>query len=198
VATGKADFQFAVLRGILLKTRRFEMRCPVAAACLCLTIVPALALDLPPRSPGQWELRVKQETPPDPEEVTTRICLDAASDRKFMELGLSIAKESCPVYETKREGDTWVIDATCTFGKMKSTSRTVVSGDFARAYTMRITATTEGAPGQPKGPQTSVTVQTGRLMQPTCLPGFRPGDMELPGGMKMNINDMGRPPGKKP
>jgi Protein of unknown function (DUF3617) len=169
----------------------------LSVLCLPLSFGSAAALDLPPRNPGQWELAVRQIVPADPEVVTTRICLDAASDRKFMEMGLSISRESCSKFETSRQGDTFIIDAVCQFGGMKSATRTVITGNYTKQYEMRITGTTEGGPGQPPGPQASEMVQTGKLVSPTCLPGFKPGDMELPGGMKVNINAMGKPPGKK-
>jgi hypothetical protein len=166
----------------------------VALGCL---VGPADAVDLPPRTPGQWELTMKQIVPADAEVVSTRLCLDAASDRKFMEMGLSISKESCSKYETSQQSGAFVIDAVCQFGKMKSVSRTVVTGDYTKAYEMRVTGTSEGGPGQPPGMQPMEIVQTGKLVSPTCLPGFQPGDMELPGGIKININAMGKPPGKK-
>ena len=168
----------------------------VIAAALAAS--PAFAVDLPPRTPGQWELSIRQIVPANPDIVTMRLCLDAASDRKFMEMGLSVSQENCSKFETSQQGGAFVIDAVCQFGRMKSQSRTVVTGDYTKDYVMRITGTSEGGPGQPPGPQPMEMTQTGKLVSATCLPGFSPGDMELPGGAKMNINAMGRPPGKKP
>ena len=62
--------------------------------------------------------------------MTTRMCIDAATDREMMEFGLKMSRGSCKRFDTRRAGATWVIDAECAFGPVKSVTKTTISGDF--------------------------------------------------------------------
>jgi hypothetical protein len=70
---------------------------------------------------------------------------------------------------------------------MKTTSHTVMTGDFQSAYDVTITSKIEGGPaGMPENSNITQHAQwTG-----DCANGLQPGDMLMPGGMKMNIRDI--------
>ena len=80
-----------------------------------------------------------------------------------------------------------MIDADCTFGPTASKTKTVITGDFSSAYTVRTEGTMEG--GSEKGPQSTLMTQTARWKSADC-PGMRPGDISMFGGIKVNIKQL--------
>lgn len=147
--------------------------------------------ELPPRRPGQWEIRIATEKPGGVPEVATQACIDAATDREVMEFGLRISQKTCAKYAMRREGKAFVIDAQCAYGPVTSVTRTTITGDLQSNYTMRIEGTTEGGfkgADDRKGPRPLV-VHTARWKGP-CAGGMKPGDMTMPGGAKVNIKQL--------
>ena len=122
----------------------------------------AQTIDLPPRKAGQWEVRMVTEKPASGPSMHAQMCIDAATDRDLMDFGLKMSKDSCKRYDVKRAGAAWVIDAECTFGPVKSTTKTTISGDFQSTVTVRTEGTTEGFPGAGSGPQPTLMTQTAR------------------------------------
>jgi hypothetical protein len=148
--------------------------------------------DLPPRRPGQWEVRMVTEKPGGVPEVTTQVCIDPGTDREIMEFGLRMSQKTCAKYAMRREGKTFVIDAECEVGPVKSTTRTTVTGDFQSSYAMRIEGTTEGgfkSRDSKKTPQPTLMVHTARWAG-ACTGGMKPGDMTMPGGIKVNVKQL--------
>lgn len=140
----------------------------------------------PSRKPGQWELHMKAgDSMP---EMTMQMCLDAATDKGMMQVGLGMAKSMCPNQTTAREGALIVIDSTCEVGGMKIKSRTEISGDFQSEYTMVVKGDIADAP---EGmPNTTAMEHKARWVSATCADGMTPGDIEMPGGIKMNMQKM--------
>jgi hypothetical protein len=166
-----------------------------AASCrsaigLAATLAHAQAIQLPPRKPGQWEARVATEKPPGGVNLTAQMCVDANTDRDLLEFGLRLSKDSCTRYDIKRVGANYVIDAACTFGSVKSVTKTTISGDFQSTVTVRSEGTTEGVPGAASGPQPVLIVQTSRWTAAACADGMKPGDIALGGGLKFNVKQM--------
>jgi hypothetical protein len=126
-------------------------------------------------------------TPDSSPAMTMEICLDEATDKAMMQSGMSISDGMCSDIEVTESGGTIMIDSTCTMGSMKTVSQTVMTGDFQSAYDMTITSTIEGGP--PGMPANSTIVQHARWMG-DCANGLAPGDMMMPGGMKMNVREM--------
>lgn len=145
--------------------------------------------DLPPRRPGQWEIRMLTEKPAGIPEIASQICIDASTDREIMEFGLRMSEKTCAKYAMKREGKGFVIDAECAFGPVKSVTRTTMTGDFQSSYTVRIEGTTQGIKGG-KGPQPTLMVHTARWAGAACSKGMKPGDIAMPGGVKLNVKQM--------
>jgi hypothetical protein len=166
----------------------------VAAAALAAPpALDAQMLDLPPRKPGLWEVTTTLEKPIAMPPLPAQMCLDAATDREMMDHGLKLTGGKCTNLTTKRQGQTYVIDADCRFGQVASKSKIVISGDFSSAYTLRSEGTVEGVPGA-GGPQSTLMTQTATWKSPDC-PGMRPGDMTMFGGIKVNIKQMKSLPG---
>jgi hypothetical protein len=163
----------------------------LAAVAAVIVLAPPAAgetlRDLPPRKPGQWEIRMRTEQPGGVPELTSRVCIDPSTDREIMEFGLKMSEKACPKYAMKREGKGFVIETECGAGRMKSVTRTTLTGDFQSSYTVRIEGTVEGVGGK-RGPQPTVMVQTARWTG--ACKGMKPGDVTTPGGMKVNIKQL--------
>lgn len=162
----------------------------LAAAALAGPLaVSAQTLDLPTRKAGLWEIAMTMEKPKAMPAFTSQVCLDAATDREMMDYGLKLTGGKCRSLTSKRQGQSYVIDADCTVAGSASRSRIVMTGDFGSAYTVRVEGTVEGGPGAEKGPQQMLMTQKGTWKGAEC-PGMKPGDMTLLGGMKVNIKQL--------
>ena len=161
-----------------------------ALAALIALAVPAAAqeFDFPERKAGMWEIKMMPETPGAMPEQTIKACIDAASDKQMMAAGFSMSKSMCSRQEMKQEGDSYVIDSTCQVGPMSTTSHIVITGDFQSAYTVKMTSEVTGAPMAVPG--AGNMTQEARWVGADCTDGMAPGDMLMPGGMKVNVNDM--------
>lgn len=163
---------------------------------LLLVAAPAAAegtVEFPARKSGYWEIRMVHVEPAGAPDMLIHACIDTASDRQMMASGLSMTKDMCSKTDMKREGDAIVIDADCKMGPMKTTSHTVMSGDFQSSYTVKVTGTVDGMPaiaGGAKGPMKTSMTQNAKWLAEKCPEGVKPGDMQMPGGMKININEM--------
>jgi Protein of unknown function (DUF3617) len=144
--------------------------------------------EFPARKSGQWEIKMIPETPGGAPEMSIQACVDEASDQEMMKAGFSMAEGMCSHQEIRHEGATYVIDSTCNVGPMTTDSHIVISGDFQSAYKVNITTVTTGSMAPMAG--TNEMVQEARWVGPQCAEGMIPGDMLMPGGMKVNVNEM--------
>jgi hypothetical protein len=158
----------------------------IATAVMCASFATASAaeLDLPARKAGQWRIEMQPEGGP---AMVTEVCLDAETDKAMMQAGMSMSESMCSTMNVTNDGGTISIDATCAMGPMKTTSHTVMSGDFQSAYDVTITSAIEGGP--PGMPANSTMTQHAQWTG-DCANGMQPGDMTMPGGMRMNVRDM--------
>ena len=184
-------------------TRNAVLLAAAIAAIAATLPASAQGVQLPPRKPGQWDVRMVTEKPAGGPNLNAQMCVDANTDRDLMEFGLRMSKDSCTRYDIKRAGASFVIDAACTFGPVKSVTKTTISGDFQSTVTVRSEGTTEGLPGAASGPQPVLMVQTARWVAAACADGMKPGDIAMGGGLKMNVKHMkqlqnllGKPQGK--
>ena len=70
---------------------------------------------------------------------------------------------------------------------MTITSRSEITGDFNSAYTVKVTSHSQGGPAAvPRDSTTSIEAK----WLGACKPDQKPGDIMMPGGIKMNIKDM--------
>ena len=150
----------------------------------------AAALDLPARRPGLWEIKMSFEQRNMPAQ-TSQHCIDAESDRMMNAMGTSIQKDMCAKQDTRRVGDTIVVDSVCKFGETTTSSHGVISGDFNSAYTVKVDSKREGGPplpGSKPGQVTRMTLEAKWLG--VCKAGQKPGDVIMSNGMRINVIDM--------
>jgi Protein of unknown function (DUF3617) len=161
----------------------------VTLLAACVT-VPAAAdqINLPARKPGQWKIEMVRGSAP---VMTMLICLDAATDKAMMETGLAVTSDKCGKVTVNQSGGTITVDAECKFGPMATKSHTVVSGDFQSAYTIDTVSDSTG--GSPLIPKHSEIKQNVTWIGP-CN-GLKPGEMLMPGGMKVDTLKVLKPGG---
>ncbi|MEO8667767.1 MAG: DUF3617 family protein [Bauldia sp.] len=143
-------------------------------------------LQIPPRKAGQWDITMAMGhgLP----EMKAQMCLDDTTDKAMMAAGLSLSKTVCPEQSAVRDGDDIVIDSKCEMGRMKTASHIVISGDFQSTYTVHITGTIEG---MPKGMSNKTDItQTVTWAGAECTGGLKPGEMAMPGGIKIDATKL--------
>ena len=155
--------------------------------------VPAVALDLPTRKAGLWDVKMVFEGRNLPATAMQQ-CVDPATDKLMNANVGGPAGEACSKKDIRNSGGTITVDSVCKFGATTTTSHAVVTGSFDSAYTMNVTSTREGGPPMPgvaPGAETHLTIAA-KWLGP-CAAGQRPGDVIMSNGMKMNVLDMPKP-----
>ena len=173
---------------------RQPFRLPTLAVVLLLCAAPALAVELPTRKAGLWELKMLRAGSPTPE-MTMQHCTDEATDKKMTTSLSPMAKQTCSKNDTRKTATGYVTDSVCSFGGTTMTTHAEIIGDFNSAYSVKLTSHSEGAPaGAPR--DTDMTLQAKWLG--ACAADQRPGDIVMPGGFRMNITDMEKMKGLLP
>ena len=161
-----------------------------AIAVTSLFAAPALALDMPARKAGLWEMKMVFDGIPLPAQ-TMRQCIDQATDKAMLAQFGGAAQGACSKQDFKTVGGTLTFDAVCKVGPATTTTKGVVTGSFDSGYTMKITSTSAGGPpipGMAPGGETKMTIEAKRVG--ACEAGQKPGDIMMSNGMKMNVLDM--------
>ncbi|MAK81897.1 MAG: hypothetical protein CMJ17_08470 [Phenylobacterium sp.] len=140
----------------------------------------------PTRRAGLWEQRLSTEGIVQ----VTRICIDDTLDERLSWWGQQATDESCEKnLVTRRTDGSWQFSSVCDMGTGgKTTTSGVASGDFATRYVITGESSTVGAQAPQMNGTRTVNIEA--VWQGACPEGFRPGDMELPGGMRVNLLDM--------
>lgn len=165
-----------------IPTRR-TLHLLIGAALAASAGIATSAEDYPPRKPGLWQMSVQASG----NTMTMQHCIDAATDQAMRDMGKGEGKNACASQSIKREGDNkMVVDSVCKTGGSTATTHAVVTGDFSTGYRMDM-QTTFSPPMAGRATDTSV-IEAKWLG--ACKAGQKPGDMMMPGGMKMNIRQM--------
>jgi hypothetical protein len=137
----------------------------------------------PPRKPGLWQQTVSS----DKTNQTTKICLDARVDQVMSWWGAQAGKSACSENTiTPRAGGGWDFKAVCETGpggRVVSTGQ--ATGDFGSHYTVDMTSITTGAPVALANGTRKIKIDA--TWQGPCPADMKPGDMALPGGVKINL-----------
>ncbi|WP_137043660.1 DUF3617 family protein [Pseudolabrys sp. FHR47] len=163
-----------------------------AATCLAVSSAagPSLALDMPQRKAGLWELKMEFVGGNIPGQ-TMKQCVDAATDKLMNQAYGGASGEACSKQDVSKSGNTMTIDSVCKFGPATMTSHAVVTGSFDSAYTVDVQSSRAGGPPMPGGADTHMRISATWLG--ACAAGQKPGDIVMPNGMTMNVLDMPRP-----
>ena len=145
----------------------------------------AASVELPLRKAGLWEMKVLRTGSPAPD-MTMQHCTDATTDKQ-MSTSFSPGKETCAKQDIQKTATGYVSDSVCSVAGMTITSHADIIGDFNSAYTVKSTSRTEGAPsGVPRDSTTTIEAK----WLGACKSDQKPGDIVMPGGMKMNILEL--------
>jgi hypothetical protein len=138
---------------------------------------------LPARAPGLWEQKVSSAG----RSQTSRICLDKAVERRFTWWGQHAHEGACSKAQiTPRAGGGWDFASSCDMGADgKTSTKGTVTGDMARSYRLEATSTISGARAAEMNGTHAMTLEAS--WQGPCPAGMQPGDVILPGGMKINM-----------
>jgi hypothetical protein len=147
----------------------------------------------PERKAGLWE----QTMSSDRINQTTRVCLDKSVQDKLSWTGQQAGKSGCEKSSvTPRVGGGWEFNSVCDLGAGgRVVSHGVACGDFGDHYSVEIDSTTTGAAMPQANGDHKMKLEAS--WKGPCPADMKPGDMELPGGMKLNMAGAmaGRPMG---
>jgi hypothetical protein len=143
------------------------------------------AVELPVRKAGLWEMKVVRAGSPVPD-MTMQHCTDETTDKEMSTAFSPMSKEVCSKQEIQKTATGYVTDSVCSVGGMTMTSHSEITGDFNSAYTIRSTSHSEpGLSGVPR--DNTMTIEAKWLG--ACKADQKPGDIVMPGGLKINIKD---------
>lgn len=155
----------------------------LSAAFILLSVNICTAQEFPKRKPGLWEVTVASEN----RQHSTRQCIDEATDAELQQMGTQMG-QMCTKQEAHREGDTWLSEAECNMAGSRIHSKTTFKGDFSSNYQGDVTATYDPPL---MGKREGKTKISAKWIGP-CAADQKPGDMILPDGTKMNLNNLGK------
>jgi hypothetical protein len=174
--------------------RHFLLCGPTVCLLALLAASDARAAELPVRKAGLWEMKIVRSGSPMPE-TTMQHCTDETTDKEMSTAYSPMAKEMCSKQDIQKTATGYVSDSVCGMAGMSFTSHAEITGDFNSAYTVKSTSHSGGGPaGAPR--DTTSTIEAKWLG--ACKADQKPGDIVMPGGMKMNIKDMEKLKGMMP
>jgi hypothetical protein len=162
---------------------------------------PMAAVKMPERRAGLWEQTMTAEKI----NQVTRLCLDETVGKRLSAFGQQVSKNPCEKNSvTPRLGGGWEFTSVCDLGAAGHIeSHGVATGDLGAHYVVDITSTTTGASMPQANGEHKMKLEA--AWKGACPADMRPGDMSMPGGMKINMIDMldgkgpaGMTPGKPP
>jgi len=159
----------------------------VLGGCL-LSALPAFSAaadELPVRKAGLWEMKMVRTGSSLPE-MTMQHCTDASTDKEMNNSIAPAAKQMCSKQDLRKTATGFASDSVCSVAGRSITSHAEIVGDFNAAYTVKSTAHSDGGPAGVR--DTTTTIEAKWLG--ACKPDQKPGDIVMPGGMKMNVKDM--------
>ncbi len=141
----------------------------------------------PPRRAGLWKQTISsskagQAQPP----MSSTICMDAAVDKAMSVFGAGAGRQACASNTITKTATGYRFASVCQMGPSGTiSSQGVASGDFSKAYKVSMTSNTTGAAmAQMNG---ASATEISAVWAGPCPADQKPGDMVLPGGMKMNM-----------
>jgi hypothetical protein len=163
----------------------FSFRLALGFAAL-LPAYGACADELPIRKAGLWEMKVMRTGSPMPD-MTMQHCTDETTDKEMSTAFSPMSKEVCSKKDVQKTATGFVSDSVCGIAGVSITSHSEIVGDFNSAYTVKTTSHSEGGPAATKGDHETM-IEAKWLG--ACKPDQKPGDIVMPGGMKINLHDM--------
>ena len=166
--------------------RLLLVSCSAVGLLALLPVSDAVAVELPVRKAGLWEMKVLSTGAPSPE-MTMQQCTDETTDKDMSTAFSPMAKEMCSKQDIQKTSAGYVTDSVCGIAGMTIKSHAEITGDFNSAYTVKSTSHSErGSGGAVRDSSTSIEAK----WLGACKADQKPGDIVMPGGMKMNILEL--------
>lgn len=150
---------------------------------------------MPSRKAGLWKQTIAsakggKAQPP----LVSTICMDAKVDKAMSVFGQNAGQSSCSSNTVSRTPTGYKFGSVCKFaGAGTITSQGTASGDFNTNYKVVMNSVTTGASMAAMNGATSTTIAA--TWAGACPAGTKPGDMTMPGGIKINmLSAMARAP----
>jgi len=165
-----------------------------STACLLAWLPPlgALAAEMPARKAGLWEMKQTMVGPP-PFELTTQECTDGTIEKTMSTASAPAEEEVCSRRDIEKTKTGYVIDSVRNFGRLSITRHSELIGDLDSGYVEKSTSRSQHGPSHAPREETATTEAK---WLGACKPDQKPGDIVMPGGLKMNINDARKRDGK--
>ena len=165
--------------------RLLLVSCSAVGLLALLPVSGAVAVELPVRKAGLWEMKVLSggSSP----EMTMQQCTDETTDKDMSTAMSPMAKDMCSKQDIQKTATGYVTDSVCGIAGMTIKSKAEITGDFNSAYTVKSSSHSEG--GRAGAARDFITTIEARWLG-ACKPDQKAGDIMMPGGMKMNIKDM--------
>jgi hypothetical protein len=174
--------------GVWRMKRQTVVLCCVSLLAM-LAATGAQAVDMPVRKAGLWEMKMVRAGSSMPE-MTMQQCTDETVDKDMNSNVSPMAKQVCSKQDIQKTATGYVTDSVCSVAGISTTSHAEITGDFSSAYTVKSTSHMQGGPAGAGGHDATTTIEAKWLG--ACKADQKPGDIVMPGGMKMNIKDMAK------
>lgn len=168
----------------MTKKRNLHLATALAAA-LSLASAGSLAVDVPKRKSGLWQITNSSPGMPGGS-MTMQHCIDEKTDDMMRQSMGSAAEMQCSKQDIKKEADRIVINSVCKLGATTATTKAVFSGKFDSNYRAEISSTYDPPL---MGRKDGMAVLEAKWLGP-CKPGQKPGDIVMPNGMTINPANM--------
>jgi hypothetical protein len=166
------------------------MRSPaLLAAVTLLAAAPALAaapFEAPKRKSGLWETTLSFGGQPGG--MTMKQCIDQKTDdvmRSQAREAQADAEKQCSKREWKQVAGGYEFESVCTIEGTTTKSKGKITGSMDTGYKMVMDSQYD----PPMRGMSTHRVEMDAKWTGACPPDMRPGDMIMPGGMRMNIED---------
>ena len=142
----------------------------------------------PKRKPGLWQQTMTLEGA-GRGSMVSKICTDEAFEQKASVFANNAMPGACSESGITPTGGGWKFHSVCNMGSGGTTvSDGVVTGDMASRYEIKTTTSTTGAAAPQMNRSAQMTIAAERLGD--CPAGWAGGDMELPGGVRIQGSSM--------
>jgi hypothetical protein len=145
----------------------------------------ASAQPYPARKPGLW----KQSMNAGGHAVDSSFCLDAATEKQMSVFGQQMGAQSCTKMSVTPAPGGWNFDSVCPIsGGGQIATKGTARGDFNSRVQVKATSVTTGARMAAMNGAHQMDMTS--TWAGACPAGMVPGDMTMPGGIKVNILKM--------
>ncbi len=151
--------------------------------CLAAEAAQAETAAAPVRKPGFWETTMTMEGP-HAHVMVTKVCTDAALERRTAMFGGANPGKDCSVHEMHRTAGGFAFRSVCKRHDVTTTTAGKATGDFNSLYRVESTTRISAASGPP-GRERHMVMDNRWLG--ACPAGRKPGDLILPSGEVMSM-----------